>query len=93
MPEGQPAIIGKDAIRALYHAVFKEVTIESTSKIMEAEVSGDWGYFWSTYDLTARPKRRGKLIRSKGKSLFIVRREPCGDWKIARLMDNSDGAA
>ncbi len=89
MPQGQPAIVGKDAIRPLYQAVLKEVAIKSRGKLMEIEVSGDWGYFWSTYTLTATPKAGGKPIRSKGKSLFIVKRER-GVWKIARLMDNSD---
>ena len=91
MPQGQPAIVGKDAIRPLYHTVLREVAIKSRGKLMEIEVSGDWGYFWSTYALTATPKAGGKPIRSKGKSLFIVKQER-GTWKIARLMDNSDEA-
>ena len=91
MPQGQAAIVGKDAIRPLYEAVLKEVAIKSRGKLMEVETSGDWGYFWSTYALTATPKAGGKPIRSKGKSLFIVKRER-GAWKIARLMDNSDEA-
>jgi uncharacterized protein (TIGR02246 family) len=91
MPQGQAAIVGKDAIRPLYEAVLKEVAIKSRGKLMEVEVSSDWGYFWSTYALTAAPKAGGKPIRSKGKSVFIVKRER-GVWKIARLMDNSDEA-
>ena len=89
MPQGQPAVTGKDAIRPLYQAVLNEVTIESESTLMEVEASGDWGYFWSTYKLTATPKAGGETIESEGKSLFIVKRQPDGVWKIARLMDNS----
>ncbi len=89
MPQGQPAVIGKDAIRPLYQAVFKEVVIKSESTLMEVEVSGDWGYFWSTYRLVAAPKAGGETVESEGKSLFIVRRQPGGGWKIARLIDNS----
>jgi uncharacterized protein (TIGR02246 family) len=91
MPQGQPAISGKDAIRAIYQAVLKEVVIKSKGALMEVEASGDWGYFWSTYTLTATPKAGGRPIRSKGKSVFIVKRQPRGAWKIARLIDNSDG--
>ena len=91
MPQGQPAISGKDAIRAIYQAVLKEVVIKSKGALMEVEVSGNWGYFWSTYTLTATPKAGGRPIRSKGKSVFIVKRQPRGAWKIARLIDNSDG--
>ena len=89
MAQGQPSIVGKAAIRPLYEAVFKEVTITSKSKLMEIEVSGDWGYFWSTYSITARPKAGGAPVKSEGKSLFIVRRSSRGKWKIARLIDNS----
>ena len=89
MPQGQPAVSGKDAIRALYEAVLNEVAIRSEGTLMEVEASGDWGYFWSTYKLTATPKAGGAPIESEGKSLFIVKRQASGAWKIARLIDNS----
>jgi ketosteroid isomerase-like protein len=43
MPQGQPAIVGKDAIRPLYEAVLKEVAIKSQGKLKEVEASGNWG--------------------------------------------------
>jgi uncharacterized protein (TIGR02246 family) len=91
MPQGRPAIFGKAAIRSLYRAALGEVQIESKGALKEVEVVGDWGYFWSTYSLRATPKAGGDPIRSKGKSVFIVRRQRDGAWKIARLIDNSDG--
>lgn len=90
MPQGHPAIRGKDAIRPLYEAALKEVTIKSEGTLMDIETSGDWGYFWSTYKLTATPKSGGETIESEGKSLFIVKRQPDGAWKITRLIDNSN---
>ena len=92
MPQGHPAIYRKGTIRALYQAVFKTVVIRSRSVLREVRACGDWGYFWSTYTLTATPKAGGTPSRSKGKSLFIVKREPRGAWKIARLIDNSDSS-
>jgi uncharacterized protein (TIGR02246 family) len=89
MPQGQPALSGKGAIRRLYEAILTEVTIKSEGTLMEVEASGDWGYFWSTYKLTATPKAGGEVINSEGKSLFIVRRQLDGTWRIARLIDNS----
>ena len=90
MPQGRPAIFGKAAIRSLYRAVLSEVQIESKGALREVQAAGDWGYFWSTYSLRATPKGGGEPIRSKGKSVFIVRRQRNGAWKIARLIDNSD---
>jgi len=89
MPQGLPAVCGKDAIRPLYQAVLQEVSIKSEGTLMEVEASGDWGYFWSIYRLTATPKAGGEPIESEGKSLFVVKRQPGGAWKIARLIDNS----
>ncbi len=89
MPQGQPAVSGKAAIRELYQAVLKEFRIESESALMEVEASGDWGYFWSTYRITAIPKAGGAKVESEGKSLFVVKRQPGGAWKVTRLIDNS----
>ncbi len=92
MPQDHPAVAGKSAIRPLYEAVLKEFHFRSEGTVKEIVVSGDLGYFWSAYTLTATPKAGGEPTRVTGKSLFIVRREPGGAWKIARLIDNSDGA-
>lgn len=87
MPQGQSVIRGKEAIRSLYEAVLDEVVITGDGTLMEIETSGDLGYFWSTYNLTASPKAGGKRIESEGKSLFIVKRRS-GVWTISRLIDN-----
>lgn len=91
MPQGQPVIIGKDAIRSIYQSVFKEYIIKGEGKVIEIEVSGNLGYFWITYSLTATPKTEGDPIVSNGKSLFIVKRQGDNSWRISRLIDNSDG--
>jgi uncharacterized protein (TIGR02246 family) len=90
MPQGQPAIRSKDVIQRLYQVLFAEVSIQSESTLMEIEVSGDLGYFWSVYRLTATPKAGGPTIESEGKSLFIVKHQPDGAWKITHLIDNSN---
>ncbi len=49
------------------------------------DVSGDLGYIWSTYATVATPKPgvEGKPIRDSGVSLFIMRRQEDGAWKVA----------
>jgi ketosteroid isomerase-like protein len=58
--------------------------------VVEVAVSGDLGYFWSRYTLTAAPKAGGTKVTGKGRSLFIVRRQKDTTWKIARLIDASE---
>ncbi len=74
----------------MYRPLLKQFVIKSKGTLREVKVCGDWGYFWSIYSLTATPKAGGTPIRSRGKSVFIVKRESGGAWKIARLIDNSD---
>ena len=90
MPQNQPAVIGRETIRALYQSVFDEYTVEGSGDLQEVEVAGDWAFYRSTYTLTATPKAGGEPLADTGKSLFIVRRQPDGTWKIARLSANSD---
>lgn len=91
MPQDQPAVVGKAAIRPLYEAVLKEYDFQSEGTLKEVVVSGDMGYFWSAYTLTATPKAGGEAIQDTGKTVSIVKRESGGPWRIARLINNSDG--
>jgi ketosteroid isomerase-like protein len=70
--------------------VFKDFVVRSTGRVVEVVVSGDLGYFWSIYNLTASPRRGGPAVQSRGKSIFIVSRLKDGSWKISRVIDNSD---
>jgi uncharacterized protein (TIGR02246 family) len=90
MPQGQPAVIGKKAIRSLYRSFFKTFTVKGKGRVVEVEVSGDLGYFWNNHMITAKPKAGGDQIKGEGKSVFIVKRQDDNSWKIARLIDNSD---
>jgi uncharacterized protein (TIGR02246 family) len=92
MTQGKSAVIGKNTIRPLYHFLFEEFTVKGKGKckVVEFEVSGDLGYFLSSYTLTATPKAGTNQIKINGKSVFIVRRQADNSWKIARLIDNSD---
>lgn len=76
MPQDQPAVRGKDAIRALYEQVFRNYRLDSDSTLMEVETSGDWGYFWSSYRCEPRPRRAAMSSPAPGK--IGVYREACG---------------
>ena len=89
MPQGQAEVVGKEAIRPLYEAVLKEFDFRSEATLKDVEASGDLGYFRVVYSLTATPKAGGEPFEEEGKSLFIVKRQPGGAWKITRLIDNS----
>lgn len=89
MPQGQPEVVGKEAIRPLYEVVLKEYDFMSESVLQDVAASGDLGYFRVTYTLRATPKAGDESFEQDGKSLFIVKRQAGGAWKITCLMDNS----
>ena len=93
MPQDQAAVIGKDAIRQLYESVLRDFAFESHSTVIEVDAAGDLGYIWSSYAVTATPNGGGTPIMSTCKSVFIVKRQHGGAWKIVRLIDNSDGGS
>lgn len=90
MPQGCPEVLGKEAIRCLYQSFFEDFIIKAERTLKEIDVSGDLGYFWVNYTMTATPKAGGDQIKDEGKSVFIARRQDDNAWKIARLIDNSN---
>ncbi len=90
LSQAQPPVVGKDAIRSQYLALFKDFSVKGIGEVVEIEASGDLAYLWSRYTLTANPKVGGEQVTGKGKSIFILKRQKDNSWKIARLIDNSD---
>lgn len=90
LPPGQSPVFGREAIRSLYQTFFDAYTVKGECHVEEIEVSGDLGYVWVNYALTASPKGEGEPIHDNSKSLFLVRRQKDRNWKIARLMVNSN---
>ena len=90
MPQSQPAVLGKEAIHSLYQSVFREYTVKGDGETLEIEIGGNWAFLRGTYTLTATPKAGGERLEDAGKHLFILKRQPDGSWKIARLIANSD---
>ena len=91
LPQGQPAVRGREAILGMYRAAFEEFVIAGGGEILGLGVDGDLGYFWSTYALKATSRGGdGEPVEDSGNSLFIVRRQPDGSWKVTHLISNSD---
>ena len=42
MPQNQPAVVGREAIRSIYQSVFEKFTVKGSGELLEVEVAGDW---------------------------------------------------
>jgi ketosteroid isomerase-like protein len=89
MPPNRPPIVGKEEVRRLsreYAATFEE---KCSLAYDEVEVSGHWGYVRATVTGIRRHKSGGGIENLSLKNLWIVKRQPDGDWKFWRIIFNS----
>ncbi|HSJ63746.1 MAG TPA: nuclear transport factor 2 family protein [Gemmatimonadaceae bacterium] len=92
MPPGQPAVTTVERLREAGRAGF--TSWKSAIRIEPEEIvtSGDWGFARSTVRGTATPVAGGDAIRIDVKQLVVYHRQAGGEWRIARLITNSNGS-
>jgi uncharacterized protein (TIGR02246 family) len=89
MEPNQAAIEGKQAVQAMFEAMFKENAVRIALTPLETEVAGDWAYDRGNATITVTPKS-GKPMQESAKYLVIVKRQPDGSWKVYRDISNSN---
>ena len=85
-----PALTNKLEIGQWNAPIFEQFDLHEESDYREVEVAGDWGYIRAHWIWTLTPKEGGKIVKDTGYSIWIVRRQPDGSWKIARGIFNSE---
>lgn len=93
MPPNEPAIVGRDRIRARNRAVLDQFTFDMTITNEEVGVARDLAFARGTYKATLSPKRGGDAVPIDGKYMSILARQSDGSWKIRRDIFNSNVAA
>lgn len=90
MAPNLPAVTTKLAIRQWYAPYFEQFHLHEEVDDREVEVAGDWAYIRAHWTWALTPKNGGEAVIDTGKSIWILRRQPGGSWKIARAIYNSD---
>jgi uncharacterized protein (TIGR02246 family) len=90
MPPNFGANAGKAAIQGWSKGLFGLFSCQFKLSVDEVQVSGDWAFERGRYDITLTPRSGGGSMDDNGKYITIYRRQPDGDWKIARDIWNSD---
>jgi uncharacterized protein (TIGR02246 family) len=80
---GQPPMRGRDAFAASFRAAGQQQKIDAASDIEEIAMSGDLAYCVSRLQVTITPPG-GAPNRRSGYVLTVLRKEPRGNWVIAR---------
>ena len=86
-----PMIEGKDAIRAQWQTAYDNVVHKEMDIAEDVQVAGDLAVARGVWQATDTPKLPGAaIVQSKGKQMFVYRRQPDGAWKIIADIWNSD---
>jgi uncharacterized protein (TIGR02246 family) len=65
-------------------------TVDWALNFEEVKIFGDYALQWGTYGGTLRPRVGGEQIRTGGKLMRILQRQPDGSWKMYRTMYTVD---
>src|SRR5712691_12064917 len=79
---GQPPTRGRDAFAAGFRAAIERVGIESTAKIEEIQVAGNFAHLANYLTVTMTPLQGGSIMRRSGYTLTVMRKEPDGRWVL-----------
>jgi len=89
MPPNRPSKIG-DADRQWIRDFLAAYTVEVQYKSDEIVIAGDWAFDRGTATETMTPKAGGPAATESTKYLWVYQRLN-GEWKLARLIWNSNG--
>jgi ketosteroid isomerase-like protein len=81
---------GRAAIAEAFRSVESPEIVAYALDIQEVKVLGDHAFQWGTYHYTMRPRGRGETVRTSGKLMRILQRQPDGSWKMHRGMSTVD---
>lgn len=81
IPPNEPALIGKDVIRANYKLSFDQFTGENDSVVVDVKVSGDLAFVRGTWTEISTPKAGGESLNLNGSWVAINQKQPDGSWK------------
>src|SRR5713226_2061088 len=81
---GQPPMRGREAFAAAFRAAVQQVRIESTARIEEIQIAGNFAHLANHLTVTMTPLQGGAGMRRSGYTLTIMRKEPDGCWVLSR---------
>ena len=88
---GTEAVQGKDAITAEMKGMAKDpaFSLQFQTKNVDVSKSGDVGYTWGTYQMTATDPATHKVMHDHGSYVTVYRKQADGSWKAVEDIASS----
>ena len=93
LPPAGPIMRGRSVIAEAFRGVDSPEVVEYVLDIQEVKVLGDHAFEWGTYHYGVRPRAGGATVRTGGKLMRILQRQPDGSWKMYRGMTTVEATA
>jgi uncharacterized protein (TIGR02246 family) len=93
LPAAGPIMRGRSQIADAFRGVETPEIVEYVLDIQEVKILGDHAYQWGTYSYGMRPRAGGQTVRTSGKLMRILQRQPDGAWKMYRVITTVDPSA
>ena len=91
LPPVGPIMRGRAAIAETITGMENPMeTVDWTLSFEEVKIIGDYALQWGTYGGRLRPRAGGEEMRTGGKLMRILQRQPDGSWKMHRTMYTVD---
>lgn len=84
MPPGEPAVLGRDNIKARYAKFFANVGSRFELEAGCMQECGDWAFLSGAWNRTDTSRSGGNVRNVAGHYLMLLKKQPDGGWRIAR---------
>jgi len=82
MPPEEPAIVGKEALRASWREFLDKNTSVWDLTTEDIQISGDLAFARGAFTSSNTEKEDGEVEEEEGNTVFVLRRESDGTWRI-----------
>ena len=65
-------------------------TVSYKPDIKDLQIVDGWAFEWDTFEVVYKESEQGKPVTIHGKALRVLKRQPDGSWKFARVMAVTD---
>lgn len=83
--QGQPAVVGERALRAMYDAN-RTTVLSYEPHLQRAEISGQLATEWGTYSARFQDPEQPQPSAVRGRYLRVMKRQPDGTWRFLQIM-------
>jgi uncharacterized protein (TIGR02246 family) len=90
LPPAGPVMQGRAVIAKAFEGVESPEIVDYVLDVKEITVLGDHAFEWGTYHYTMRPRGGGEAVRTSGKLMRILQRQPDRSWKMFRGISTVD---